>query len=82
MVKQPLLSLTVVTEASKILALITDAASDHNRTTHRSFKPYMYLNPFSLFPDGGIIFKCTLISIICGVFHPYVDVLLFSFKFI
>lgn len=45
------------------------------RLTH-SIKLHMDFNPFLLFPDCCIIFKFKLISIICGGFHLYVDVLL------
>lgn len=61
---------------TKISALIIDAGSDHNRMAHHSTPPHMDFNSFSLFLDGCIIFKFTLISIICGGFHSYVDVLL------
>lgn len=64
---------------TKISVRIIEAGSDHNRTAHHSIKPHMDFNPFSLFPDCCIIFKFTLISIICGGFHSYVDVLLYFY---
>lgn len=60
---------------TKISTLIVEAGSDHNRPIH-SIKPHMDFNPFSLFPDCCIIFTFTLISIVCGGFHSYVDELL------
>lgn len=61
---------------TKISVLIIDAGSDHNQTAHHSTPLHMDFNPFSLFPDGCVIFKFTVIGIICGGFHSYVDVLL------